>query len=52
MEIDISVILGYIKKLLLLIFEKFDVIREFEAINIDIVAVLDELTDVGEEAQP
>lgn len=52
MEIDFSVILGYIKKLLLLIFEKFDVISEFEAIDIDIVAVLDELTAVGEKTQP
>ena len=48
MDINISVILGYLKKLLLMIFEKFDVIKEFEAIDVDIVAVLDELTAIGE----
>ncbi len=41
-----------IKQLLLMIFEKYDVISEFEAIDIDIVAVLDELIGLGKEAQP
>lgn len=52
MELNVSVIFGYIKKLLLMIFEQFDVISEFEAIDVDIFAVLDELMPEGEEARP
>ncbi len=52
MEINFSVILGYLKKLLLMIFEKYDVISEFEAIDIDIAALLNELTSFDETPQP
>ena len=40
------------EKLVLLIFEKFDVIKEFEALDIDIAALLEEWFPTGEEAQP
>ena len=42
MEESISMILGLVKKLVLLIFEKFDVIKEFEAIGVDVGALLGE----------
>ena len=52
MKMDFTFILGLIKKLVLLIFEKFDVIKEFEALDIDVAALLEEWFPAGEEAQP
>lgn len=40
MSIDISTFVEILKKLLLMIFEKFEVDKEFEAIGVDIVGIL------------
>ena len=40
MNIDFTAVFEMIKKLVLMIFEKFEVIQEFEALGIDIVALL------------
>lgn len=40
MDFDFTLILELIKKLLLVIFEKFEVDKEFEALGVDVVGFL------------
>lgn len=40
MNIDIAVVFELVKKLVLMIFEKYEVLQEFEALGIDIVGLL------------
>ncbi len=40
MNIDIAVVFELVKKLVLIIFEKYEVIKEFEDLGIDIVSLL------------
>ena len=40
MNIDMTVVLELIKKLVLMIFEKYEVIKEFNDLGIDIVSLL------------
>ena len=40
MDIDIAVIFELVKRLVLMIFEKYEVLQEFEALGIDIVGLL------------
>lgn len=40
MNLDFAAVLELIKKLVLMIFEKYEVLQEFEALGIDIVGLL------------
>ena len=41
MAFDLKVLVDFVRKLLLVIFEKFDVTKEFEALNVDITGILE-----------
>ncbi len=50
MEFDMSLIFGLVKKLVLMIFEKYDVLKEFEALGIDIAGLLGDETEAVPKA--
>ncbi|MCR5783167.1 MAG: hypothetical protein K6G90_10600 [Clostridia bacterium] len=48
MNFDFSMIFELIKKLVLFILEKYEVLKEFDALGVDIVGLLNGATDTTE----
>lgn len=49
MEVDFALILELLKKLLLFIFEKYEVDKEFEALGVDVAGLFDNISSLTKQ---